>query len=85
MKNYNMDKDAVKNLMFGGICELVRDRRYYYYSRVGADYCHFTEEGDKAVKAFITQMAVNIRIADEADLDRRAKEMVIKGLKGESV
>jgi hypothetical protein len=80
-----MDKDAVKNLMFGGICELVRDRRYYYYSRVGADYCHFTEEGDKAVKAFITQMAVNIRIADEADLDRRAKEMVIKGLKGESV
>lgn len=80
-----MDKDAVKNLMFGGICELVRDRRYYYHSRVGPEYCHFTEEGDKAVKTFITQMAVNIYKADEADLDRRAKEMVIKGLKGESV
>jgi hypothetical protein len=80
-----MDKDAVKNLMFGGICELVRDRRYYYHSSVGADYCHFTEEGDKAVKAFVTQMAVNIHKAEEADLDRRAKQMVIKGLKGESV
>ena len=85
MKNYNMDKDAVKNLMFGGICELVRDRRYYYHSSVGDNYCHFTDEGDKAVKAFIAQMALNIHKAEEADLDRRAKEMVIKGLKGESV
>jgi hypothetical protein len=33
----------------------------------------------------MTQMAVNIYKAEVADLDRRAKEMVIKGLKGESV
>lgn len=80
-----MDKDAVKNLMFGGICELVRDSRYYYYSRVGPDYCHFTDAGDAAVKAFMSQMAVSIRKAEEADLDKRAKDMVIRGLKGEKV
>jgi hypothetical protein len=80
-----MDKEAVKNLMFGGFCELVRDPRYYHQSAVSPEYCYFTERGDRAIKDFMTQMAVNIHAAEEADLDRRAKEMVIKGLKGESV
>jgi hypothetical protein len=30
-------------------------------------------------------MAVNLNKAEEADLNKRAKEMVIKGLKGETV
>lgn len=80
-----MDKDAVKNLVFGGVCELIRDRRYYYHSEIGTNYCHFTDKGEIALKEFMSQMAVVIRQAEEADLDRRAKEMVIKGLKGESV
>jgi len=80
-----MDKEAVKNLMFGGFCELIRDSRYYYRSEVGTEYCHFTNRGEIAMKDFMTQMAVNIYKAEVADLDRRAKEMVIKGLKGESV
>ena len=80
-----MDKDAVKNLVFGGVCELIRDTRYYYYSSVGSSYCHFTDKGEVALKEFISQMATVIRQAEEAELDRRAKEMVIKGLKGESV
>ena len=80
-----MDKEAVKNLMFGGFCELIRDSRYYHKSSVGPEYCHFTDRGEIAVKDFMTQMAVNINKAEEADLNKRAKEMVIKGLKGETV
>jgi hypothetical protein len=80
-----MDKEAVKNLMFGGFNELIHDTRYYHHSEVGPEYCYFTDRGKIAVRDFMTQMAVNIRKAEVADLDRRAKEMVIKGLKGESV
>jgi len=80
-----MDKDAVKNVMFGGMCELMRDSRYYHHSAVGPEYCYFTVKGEVAVRDFMTQMAVNIHKAESAELDRRAKEMVIKGLKGESV
>ena len=85
MKNYNMDKEAVKNLMFGGFCELTRDSQYYHKSSVGPEYCHFTDRGKIAITDFMTQMAVNIHKAEEADLRKRAKEMVIQGLKGESV
>ena len=80
-----MDKDAVKNLVFGGVCELIRDRRYYYYSSVGSNYCHFTDIGEVALKEFMSQMATVIRQAEEDELDKRAKDMVIRGLKGEKV
>jgi hypothetical protein len=80
-----MDKDAVKNVMFGGVCELIRDSRYYHHSSVGPEYCHFTARGEVAIKDFMTQMAVNITKAEEVDLNKRAKEMVLKGLKGETV
>jgi hypothetical protein len=85
VKNCNMDKEAVKNLMFGGFCELTRDSRFYHHSAVGPEYCYFTDRGKIAITDFMIQMAVNIHKAEVADLDRRAKEMVIKGLKGESV
>lgn len=80
-----MDKESTKNIIYGGLRELVLDHRYYYHSSVGPEYCHFTDIGVNAVKSFIAQMALNIHKVEEADLDRRAKEMVIKGLKGESV
>jgi hypothetical protein len=85
VKNYNIDKEAVKNLMFGGFCELIRDSRFYHHSTVGPEYCHFTDRGKIAVTDFMTQMAVNIHKAELADLDKRAKELVINGLKGETV
>jgi hypothetical protein len=80
-----MDKEAVKSLMFGGFRELIRDSRYYHHSDVGPEYCYFTDLGKVVMKDFMTQMAVNIHRAEEADLNRRAKDMVISGLKGESV
>jgi hypothetical protein len=85
VKNCNMDKEAVKNLMFGGFCELTRDSRFYHHSAVGPEYCYFTDRGKIAVTDFMTQMAVNIHKAELAELDKRAKELVISGLKGESV
>jgi hypothetical protein len=80
-----MDKEAVKNLLFGGFNELIRDSRYYHRSEVGPEYCYFTERGKIAVTDFMTQMAVNIHKAEEAELRERAKKMVIDGLKGEKV
>jgi hypothetical protein len=80
-----MDKNAVKHLMFGCVCELMRDRKYFYYSSVGSDYSHFTPEGELALTEFMKQLAIHIQKAEEDELNTRAKEIVIKGLKGEKV
>lgn len=76
-----MDKGAIKDLMYGGLMELSRNSRYYYHSSVGSDYCHWTDQGHVAVVEFMKKMTPLMRGAEELDLDRRAKEMVLKELK----
>jgi len=80
-----MDKQAIKDVMFGGLSELMKNRKYYYFSAVGTNYCHFTEDGQKALQEYMTLMGAKLCEAEEAELNRRAKDLVIKGLKGETV
>jgi hypothetical protein len=80
-----MDKGAIKELMYGGVQELMRNRKYYYHSTVGVNYSHWTEEGVKALADYMNLIGWKMLEAEEADLRQRAKEMVISGLKGESV
>ena len=79
-----MDKKALKDFMYGGISELMKDRNYYYYSSVGPEYCHWTEEGEKALAEYMTVVGRQMLIADEKELNQRAKEIVLKTLKGEN-
>lgn len=80
-----MDKQAVKDLMFGGINELMRDRRFYYHSSVGQGYSYWTEEGKEALHEYMNIMGWKLKEAEEADLKERSKQLVIQGLKGEKV
>ncbi len=76
-----MEKQAIKELMYGGINELMQNRRYYYKSSVGKDYSHWTEEGKEALNRFINDMTHYITDAENASLDQRAKDLVMKELK----
>lgn len=76
-----MKKDAVKDLMFGGVSELMRNPNYYYFSSVGSNYCHWTEPGKLALQEYMELMAVKFHEAELADLDRRAKQLVLGALK----
>jgi hypothetical protein len=76
-----MDKPAIKDFAYGGLLELINNRRYYYHSSVGAGYSHLTEEGKDAVIEFMNLVAWKMREAEEQDLDRRAKAAVIEQLK----
>lgn len=79
-----MEKAAIKDLIYGGIEEIVQNRRYYYASSVGRDYSHFTDEGKEALTEFMGLMAYQIRKAEEEDLNTRAKQQVLDTLKGSS-
>ena len=80
-----MDKGAIKELMYGGVQELMRNRKYYYHSSVSAEYCKWTDEGAKALTDFMNLIGHQMIINEEAALTKRAKELVLKGLKGEIV
>jgi hypothetical protein len=77
-----MDRQSVKDFMFGGISELSRNKTYYYHSSVSSDYSHRTEKGATAMVEFMNIVAHQMHRVEEAKLDRRAKDAVINSLKG---
>jgi hypothetical protein len=77
-----MQKGAIKDLIYGGLEELINNRNYYYHSSVGRDYSHLTDDGKVAIVEFMDLMSWKIKQANEEDLERRAKEQVMNALKG---
>ena len=71
--------------MWGGLVELMNNKELYYRSSVGAEYSNWTERGTRVVMEFMISMTKQIQAAEEHELNRRAKDLVIKGLKGETV
>jgi hypothetical protein len=80
-----MEKNALKDMMFGGVLELSRNSRYYYHSGVGASYSHWTEQGKAALLEYMESMAYKMKEVEEAELHKRAKEQTMAALKGEKV
>lgn len=80
-----LDKRAVKELLYGGINEIIQNREFYYNSGISNTYNHFTEAGKAAMDAYMKQMVNMMLEAEEESLNKRAKELVVKGLKGENV
>jgi hypothetical protein len=80
-----MDKGAIKEFMYGGLKEILSNRNYYYSSGAGADFSHLTEVGEIVVVDFVNLVARTVLESEEKELNTRAKELVVKGLKGESL
>jgi hypothetical protein len=65
VKKFNMDKGSIKELLYGGIQELMRNRRYYYHSSVGANYSHWTDDGKIALTDYTNLMVYMMFEAEE--------------------
>jgi hypothetical protein len=80
-----MEKTVIKDLLYGGLSELMNNPEFYYRSSVGASYSHWTEKGNAVMLEHVILMTIQMHTADQAAFDKRAKDMVIKGLKGETI
>jgi hypothetical protein len=80
-----MEQLALKDILYAGIHALALNRQYYRHSGVGSDYSHWTDEGKLAVVEYTKVMAEMMLAEEERSLNKRAKDLVVKGLKGETV
>jgi hypothetical protein len=76
-----MDRTAIKDFMYGGVIELMRNRQYYYSSGVSSAYNHWTEEGLVALTDYMALVTGKMWEAEQLELDARARELVLKELK----
>jgi predicted GIY-YIG superfamily endonuclease len=80
-----MEQLALKDTLYAGIHALAENRRYYHHSSVGSDYSSWTDEGTQAVAEYTKIMVELMQAEEERSLNKRAKDLVIKGLKGETI
>ena len=74
-------RDA-ERMIIGSIKEIIKDRQYFYYSNVGPDYCHLTEEGKSAIIDMINILGSRMLVAIEKEDIERSKQLVLDELKG---
>lgn len=79
-KVHYMNK-LLPNQVYAGLFEILKDQRLYYYSKVGSEYCHLTDEGEKAVLSWINMMGPHMYKLQQQELDARAKQLVFDELK----
>lgn len=76
-----MEKQAIKEIMYGSINELMHNKKFYYRSSVGRQYSHWTDEGKQALMDHVEMITAYIYDAEENDLDNRSKDILLKTLK----
>ena len=76
-----MANESLKDGLYGGLAEIIKNPKIYYHSIVGSEYCKFTEKGREEIIKWLEMHAIGIIKYEEQLLDARAKELVLKELK----
>jgi hypothetical protein len=72
----------VERMIVGSIKEIIKDRQYFYHSTVGADYCHLTDEGNRAILDIVNILGPRLHKAEAEEDIERSKQLVLDQLKG---
>lgn len=72
----------VERMIIGSVKEIIRDRQYFYHSTIGPEYCHLTEEGNRAIIDLINVLGSRLLKAEAEEDIERSKQLVLNELKG---
>lgn len=70
-----------KRQVYAGLFEIINDPKYFYNSRVGSEYSHLTEEGQKAVLEYANLMGPLMMKKAAEEFDEKVKQKVWEELK----
>lgn len=78
-----MRRSIIARQMIGGIVEMMNDPKLFRKSDIGRrhEYSNWTEAGREALNEFVEEYSKKLLVAEEQDLDARAKEMTWQALK----
>ena len=72
----------VEKMMVGSIKEILKDKNYFYYSSIGPEYCHLTDQGKEAIMDIMNLLGSRLAVAIEKEDIERSKQLVLDELKG---
>ena len=80
MSETALTKKEIEKLLVDTLNGLVDDDALFYSSDVGAKYCYLYENGENYLISTMNLLLGHLHMAKQAELEQRAKDMIIKGL-----
>lgn len=75
-------KQAIKDILYGSMVEMMNNKSFFYKSSVGLKYSNWTDDGKKELEELLSSITLDILEAEEELVKDKAKEMFIEKLKG---
>jgi len=70
-----------KDVIYGALLELSRNKQVWHESAVSAEYSHLTEEGREAIIHVVEDMFRGLQIIHNAEITEEAKRQTLESLK----
>jgi hypothetical protein len=81
-KRFNIRRSMNKDMVYGALSELVRNKSVWHESTVNPSYSHLTDEGKDAIIHVIEEMFRGLQVIHEAEVKEEAKKQTWNSLKG---
>lgn len=80
-KKFNLRRSMNKDIVYGALLELSRNKNVWHESSVSAEYSHLTEEGREAIIHVIEDMFRGLQTIHQQEVKEEAKRQTLEALK----
>jgi len=80
-KKFDIKRSMNKDLIYGGLLELSRNKLVWHESTVSPEYSHLTEDGKVAIIHIVENMFRGLQIIHEQEVKEEAKRQTLETLK----
>jgi hypothetical protein len=81
-RKFEIRRSMNKDVVYGALMELSRNKQVWYESSTGPEYSHLTDEGKEAIVHVIEEMFRGLQTINKLELREESKNQVIDALKG---
>ena len=82
MKKSNIQRSMSKDIVYGSLLELSKNKLVWYESSIDPSYSHLTDEGKEAIIPIVESILREIRSIEQQLINETAKQQTMDALKG---
>ena len=80
-RKYEIKRAMNKDIVYGALMELSKNKQVWHESSVGPEYSHLTEDGKDAIIHVIEEMFRGLQTIHKQEVKEEAKRQTIESLK----
>jgi hypothetical protein len=80
-KKFDIKRSMNKDLIYGGLLELSKNKLVWHESSVSPEYSHLTEDGKDAIIHIVENMFRGLQVIHQTELKEEAKKQTLEALK----